>query len=172
MSTQYLFDEYAFRVEPLAAAEGGGYSISFPDLPGCLSDGETIEEVLKNGEGAFEAWRDTRLAEAKAMPAPGSYGDAQATRFVQRLPRYVHERLVEASNQQGVSVNTLVTTLVAEGLVRYELGFSAALPSGVGGFGAGAGAMSVRDAGPAARGTAINRVKAIPTRKKKASRSR
>ena len=33
---------HRFTVRPLS--EGGGYLIEFPDLPGCMSDGETIEE--------------------------------------------------------------------------------------------------------------------------------
>jgi antitoxin HicB len=29
--------------------EGGGYLVEFPDIPGCMSDGETIEEAIANG---------------------------------------------------------------------------------------------------------------------------
>jgi antitoxin HicB len=39
--------DYPFRVRPLTDEEGGGYLIAFPDLPGCLSDGETIEEAIR-----------------------------------------------------------------------------------------------------------------------------
>jgi antitoxin HicB len=38
--------QYRFTVRPLTEDEGGGYLIEFPDLPGCISDGETIEEAL------------------------------------------------------------------------------------------------------------------------------
>lgn len=38
------------------AEEGGGYLISFPDLPGCMSDGETIDEAIANGQDAFSGW--------------------------------------------------------------------------------------------------------------------
>ena len=48
--------EYRFTIRPLTAEEGGGYLIEFPDLPGCMSDGETIEEVLANGEEAKQDW--------------------------------------------------------------------------------------------------------------------
>ena len=34
----------------------GGYVVSFPDLPGCLSYGETIEEAVKNAADAKAAW--------------------------------------------------------------------------------------------------------------------
>ena len=38
--------EYHVIVEPLSAGDGGGYLASVPDLPGCMSDGETPEEAL------------------------------------------------------------------------------------------------------------------------------
>lgn len=45
-------------VEPLSAADGGGWLASVPDLPGCASDGETPDEALKNVQGAIESWRE------------------------------------------------------------------------------------------------------------------
>ena len=38
---------------------GRGYLIEYPDLPGCLSDGETALEVVENGRDAVQAWLAT-----------------------------------------------------------------------------------------------------------------
>ena len=46
---------YQFTVRPLSKDEGGGYLVEYPDIPGCMSDGETIEEAIANGR---EALRD------------------------------------------------------------------------------------------------------------------
>ena len=62
--------EYRFTVRPLTEAEGGGYLIEFPDLPGCMSDGETIEEVLANGSEATQAWIAAMLEAGRPVPAP------------------------------------------------------------------------------------------------------
>lgn len=35
--------DYPCAVRPLKKDEGGGYLVEFPDLPGCVSDGETLE---------------------------------------------------------------------------------------------------------------------------------
>ena len=43
----------------LPVEEGGGYLIEFPDLPGCMSDGETIEETIENGKDAVACWIET-----------------------------------------------------------------------------------------------------------------
>ena len=40
--------EYAVRIERLADYDGGGYLATVPDLPGCMSDGESPEAALKN----------------------------------------------------------------------------------------------------------------------------
>jgi antitoxin HicB len=48
--------EYRFTIRPLTVDEGGGYLIEFPDLPGCMSDCETIEEAISNGEDAKRCW--------------------------------------------------------------------------------------------------------------------
>lgn len=47
--------EYRIAVRPLSEQEGGGYLVEYPEIPGCMSDGESIEEALANGG---EALRD------------------------------------------------------------------------------------------------------------------
>ena len=108
------FEKYPFRIEPLAADEGGGFVIRFPDLPGCMSDGATYEETIENGREAFHSWIEAQLADGKPIPRPNE--GAEPAKFVQRLPKYMHARLIERAAQEGVSMNSLVTVFVAEGL--------------------------------------------------------
>lgn len=39
-------------------AEEGGYWAEVPALPGCITEGETMEEVLANLKDAIEGWLD------------------------------------------------------------------------------------------------------------------
>ena len=48
--------EYPVRLERLAEEDGGGYPATVPDLPGCMSDGETPEEALQNVRDAIASW--------------------------------------------------------------------------------------------------------------------
>jgi len=48
--------KYPHAVRPLSAEDGGGYLVEFPDLPGCMSDGETVEEAIRNGHDAVRCW--------------------------------------------------------------------------------------------------------------------
>ena len=61
---------YRFAIRPLAVDEGGGYLIEFPDLPGCMSDGATIEEAITNGVDAMRGWIEAMRAEGHPIPAP------------------------------------------------------------------------------------------------------
>jgi antitoxin HicB len=105
--------DYPFSVRRLAADEGGGYFIEFPDLPGCISDGETVEEAVSNGMEAKREWLTAAQEQGRAVSAPGGQ---LSGKWVQRVPKSLHARLVERAEREGVSLNTLVISLIAEGL--------------------------------------------------------
>lgn len=108
--------DYPFAIRPLTADEGGGYLIEFPDLPGCMSDGETVEEAIRNGGDAKRAWIAAMREAGRLVPAPGAAGGAYSGKWQLRAPRSLHRRLAERARQEGVSLNTLVLTLLAQGL--------------------------------------------------------
>ena len=59
MNMRHIAD-YPITVKPLSEEDGGGFLISFPDLPGCMSDGETIEGAMANAEDALNCWRQAQ----------------------------------------------------------------------------------------------------------------
>lgn len=111
---------YPFAIRPLTAEEGGGYLIEFPDLPGCMSDGETPEEAIANGKDAVDEWIDACEKLGRPIPAPsipnieGNYNG----KVLQRFPKTMHARLAARAKQEGVSLNQLILSLVAEGMGR------------------------------------------------------
>jgi antitoxin HicB len=109
--------EYPFEVRPLSKEEGGGYGIVFPDLPGCRSDGATPEEAIENGRDALASW--LAVAAEFGDKVPKSFSSASG-RFVQRVPRSLHAQLVAQAEVDGVSLNTLVVSLVSQGLGRRQ----------------------------------------------------
>lgn len=64
--------EYPFNISTLPPEEGGGYLIEFPDLPGCISDGETINEAIANGKDAMLCWIETAKQHGDEVPQPSS----------------------------------------------------------------------------------------------------
>lgn len=117
----YSFEAYSHVISQLAKDEGGGFLITFPDLPGCISDGATEAEAVANGRDAFKSWVSARKDAAKEIPAPFYRPDTVpevSGKFVTRLPKSVHAKLAERAKAEGVSLNTLVLAFVAEGLGR------------------------------------------------------
>jgi antitoxin HicB len=107
--------EYPFNIRHLSNEEGGGYLIEFPDLPGCMSDGETIDEAIMNGQEAIKAWILAAKEMNRTIPKAGEL-ESQSGKWVQRVPKSVHLRLVNRAKEEGVSLNTLVITMLAESL--------------------------------------------------------
>ena len=105
--------EYPFEIHPLSKDEGGGYAITFPDLPGCRSDGATPEEAIENGRDALQSW--LAVASEFGDKTPGPFA-AVSGRFVQRVPRSLHAQLIAYAKAEGVSLNTLIVSLVSQGL--------------------------------------------------------
>jgi predicted RNase H-like HicB family nuclease len=61
---------YRIVIEPLAAEDGGGFVATVPDLPGCMSDGETVEEARRNALDAIACWIEAANAAGRPVPSP------------------------------------------------------------------------------------------------------
>lgn len=118
MNNNLRCEDYPFEIRPLSQDEGGGFAISFPDLPGCMSDGETVEDAIANGRDAFAGWMEAHIEDGRPVPAPNAR--AASGRFLQRLPKTLHARLSARAEYEGVSLNTLAATFIAEGLGRRD----------------------------------------------------
>jgi antitoxin HicB len=106
-------DEYPCIIRPLSKEDGSGYLIEYPDLPGCISDGETPEEAIVNGRDAVGSYIASCREFGDKVPKPGRSASGQ---WRQRVPKTLHSHLVTRAQQEGVSLNTLVTAMIAEGL--------------------------------------------------------
>jgi antitoxin HicB len=101
--------EYAIMVEPLGAADGGGWLATVPALPGCMGDGETREEALLDVQNAIAEWQDAARQLGRDVPSAAALGQ-----WRQRVPRSLHEKLKIRAAVEGVSLNALVTSVLAE----------------------------------------------------------
>lgn len=64
-------DLYAIVVVPLSTEDGGGFAAHVPDLPGCMSDGDTQEEAVANVKEAILSWIDAWEELGREVPHPG-----------------------------------------------------------------------------------------------------
>jgi predicted RNase H-like HicB family nuclease len=59
---------YAIAIEP--GTDTTAFGVVVPDLPGCFSAGDTLDEAVTNAEEAAAAWIDAALDAGQAIPAP------------------------------------------------------------------------------------------------------
>ena len=48
----------------------GGLCCEFPDLPGCMTDGDNLEDLMKNAADALESWLEATVERKLPMPEP------------------------------------------------------------------------------------------------------
>ena len=112
------WEKYTFTVRPLTREEGGGFLCEFPDVPGVMADGATVETAIGDGRKALKA----ALAALKQVGRPISKPARPSGQWRMRAPRSLHRRLAERAKREGVSLNTLAVSLLAEGLGRRDKG--------------------------------------------------
>lgn len=93
----------------------GGWFIAVKELPGCMSQGEDIEEAYKMIEDAKSSWLEVALEDGMDIPEPRS-DEAFSGKFVIRMPHSLHRALVEKAQAEGVSLNQYVTVALAQNL--------------------------------------------------------
>lgn len=106
---------YPVSIRPLSSDEGGGYLAFFPDIPGCVADGETIEQALSEAQDALDSWLKTAREFNDKIPEP-SIAQSFSGQTRLRLPKSLHAELSIRAKSEGVSINTLAVTLLAKGL--------------------------------------------------------
>ena len=62
--------DYTIVIEPATTEDGGGFLAFVPDLPGCMSDGETYEQAAHNVADAIESWIEAALEMGRPIPRP------------------------------------------------------------------------------------------------------
>jgi len=112
--------DYAVVVFPLSEQEGGGFVAHVPDLPGCMSDGETPEEAIVNVRGAIAEWLAANADLGRDIPQPGCLAERHRARDRAMLEA-LRAALDYVDHQDGrisqleAKVRTLITLMASEG---------------------------------------------------------
>ncbi|HIJ84171.1 MAG: hypothetical protein HW380_3849 [Magnetococcales bacterium] len=110
----HKLEDYPFEIRPMTPDEGIGYLINFPDFNECFSDGETVADAIENGMDALKT--AIFALEELGFPVPAPMSGGLSGKFVTRVPKTLHAKLTIRARREGVSLNALVTTLLAEGI--------------------------------------------------------
>lgn len=115
----YLNLNYPIEIIKIPEDEGGGYSACIPLLgrSAFISDGETIEEALKNLDIIKEENFLRMLEKGIPIPEPQEQKEEEYSgKFMVRVPKELHRELVRNSNKNGISLNQYVQYVITKGM--------------------------------------------------------
>lgn len=109
----YLNRRYPFLVH---ASEDGGYVAEIEELPGCVTQAETLQEVEERIEDARRAWIEVAYEDGLEIPPPRTETEYSG-KFIVRVPKTLHRELAEAASRENTSLNQYVLFLLSSGTV-------------------------------------------------------
>ena len=90
--------------------------VGVEELQGCLSQGDTPDEAIAMIREAMEGWFEVAVAYGDEIPLPKDHFPEHSGKFQVRLPVGLHGKLAAVAADEGVSLNQLVTAILAEGV--------------------------------------------------------
>lgn len=119
MKTLNEYMGMSYRMEIVENKEEGGFVVSYPDLPGCITCGETVESAVANAQDAKRAWLEAAIEEGIEIQEPNSLEDYSG-QFKLRIPRSLHRLLAEHSKKEGISMNQYCVFLLSRNDAVYS----------------------------------------------------
>jgi len=110
-----------YRVEIYPEPDRSGYTALIPELPGCMTCADTLDELWGMIEEAKEGWLELSLADGDYIPEPAPVEvEEYSGKFVVRLPASLHRQLAKRAKQEKTSLNQLVVMLFADNMGRWS----------------------------------------------------
>ena len=119
MKTLNDYMKMSYRMEIVEDKDEGGYVVSYPDLPGCITCGETIEAAVANAVDAKKAWIEAALEEEIEIHEPDNLEDYSG-QFKLRIPQSLHSFFVRHSKREGISMNQYCVYLLSKNDAVYS----------------------------------------------------
>ena len=93
-----------YRMELIPDTEEGGFTVWYPELPGCITCADTIEEAVVNAVDAKKTWLEAALNECVDIYDPTDVSEYSG-QFKLRIPKSLHTDLSIHAKQEGISMN-------------------------------------------------------------------
>lgn len=107
MKTIEYYMALPYRLEIIPDTEEGGFGARYPDLPGCITCADTIEELYQNAVDAKRAWLTAAIQDGIEIAEPETEQDLTAFsgQFKLRMPKSLHRSLSIHAKNEGISMN-------------------------------------------------------------------
>ena len=95
--------------------EEGGYTISFPELPGCITCVENVEEITETVQDAKREWLKAAIEDGLTIPEPIQENEEDFSgQFKLRIPKSLHMMLSINAKKEGISMNQYCLYLLSK----------------------------------------------------------
>lgn len=105
----YLSLKYPISFYP----ESEGYTAIIKDLPGCMSQGETLSEAMENIEEARELWIETAYECEDEIPLPATEVEYSGSLSLQ-IPKSLHRNLADRAEREGMSIEQYILAVLSK----------------------------------------------------------
>jgi antitoxin HicB len=116
---EYLALPYTIEVLQDNNTENPGWVARVMELRGCLTQADSFAELEYMIRDAMRAWLETALADGLPIPEP-RLDEQYSGKFVVRVPRSLHRKLVGIAVQEGVSLNHFINVSLAAAAAEYR----------------------------------------------------
>lgn len=93
-----------YKMEVVPDIDEGGFAVSFPELSGCVTCADTLENALKNAADAKKEWLTAALEDGIEIAEPSDVNSFSG-QFKLRIPKSLHKQLSEHAKIEGISMN-------------------------------------------------------------------
>ncbi|MCR5345073.1 MAG: type II toxin-antitoxin system HicB family antitoxin [Lachnospiraceae bacterium] len=105
-----------YRLEIIPDTEEGGYTAYYPELAGCITCAETMEEVVGLAQDAKRCWFTACIEDGISIPEPTLQSDISrfSGQFKIRMPKSLHRTLSQHAKAEGISMNQYCIYLLSK----------------------------------------------------------
>jgi len=119
MKTDVIKDVAYYEALPYTVTirkdDEGDFVARIAELPGSIAHGETESAAIENVRSVQRLWIEEALIAGNPIPEPEE-AEMPSGKWVQRVPRRLHKQLATAAQEDNVSLNQLVTSMLSEAL--------------------------------------------------------
>ena len=108
---EYLKEPYSRVIVP--DKESGTYTAQILEFPGCIAEGDTIQEAHERLEETALSWIEAAVDLGQEVPPPASVSE-YGGKIALRLPKSLHRQVALAAERDGTSINQFIVMAVSE----------------------------------------------------------
>lgn len=97
----------------------GGYTVTVQEFPGCVAEGDTAEDALRNFDAAAASWIEAAVTSGLAIAEPVEV-PVYSGRIALRIPAGLHQDVAHLAEIDECSINQLLSVAISEYVGRRQ----------------------------------------------------